>query len=234
MNLRTHLLLIFLIFFSNAFAQEPQVNVFQRNLAIDYRLRDFVTDIKLSKVVDNYGEKYIGSFFLFDNWENNSVVKLNGKDFRLNNVNFNVQSNDFMSEVGKDSVFTVIPKYIDFITINGSKYKYRLFKGDYKFFEVLFDSEKNFSLFKGFFIKVIPKSELGMLNRPYDEIRKEDKLYVLKRDKLILLKRKKKEVLKFFIEENTRNQLLKFVKDNKLSFKNEKDLIEIFKYYDKI
>ena len=58
-----------------------------RILGIDYKIRDFVVHTKLSN--NESGEKYIGSFFLFDNWKNNCKIQINGKEFRLNNVNLN-------------------------------------------------------------------------------------------------------------------------------------------------
>lgn len=223
-------LLIFFVFFlifNVSYSQTVPVN---RNLAIDYRIRDFVVSKKLS---NDSGEKILGSYFLFKDWKNNSKVTLTGKEFVLNNVNFNVQNNEFMSEIGTDSVFTVTPKHIDLISIGNRNFKYQFYKGENKFFEVLFTANKRLSFYKGFHIKILPKSEMGMLNRPYDEIRIEEKLYVLNGSALIEMKKKKKEFLNLF-EKDLQNSMTKFIKEQKLSYKREQDLIEIFKYYDTI
>ena len=132
-------------------SQAIQTNVVQNNLGIDYKIRDFVVNTELLN--NGYGEKYLGSFFLFDNWKNNSQVQIRGKKFAFYNVNFNVKNNEFMSEVSKDSVFTLLPEYIDFITIDSKVYKYHLYKGENKFFEVLFESEKKISIYRGYDIR---------------------------------------------------------------------------------
>lgn len=212
-------------------SQGIQTNIVQNNLGIDYKMRDFVVNTKLLN--NDYGEKYLGSFYLFDNWNKNSHVQIRGKKFAFYNVNFNVKNNEFMSEVSKDSVFTLLPEYIDFITIDTKVYKYKLYKGVNKFFEVLFESEKNPSIYRGYNIRIILKSELGMLNRPYDEIKKDEKFYILYNDELVVLKLKKKDLLKF-IDNDKQEAILKFVKEKGLSYKNEKDVIVIFKYYDSI
>ncbi len=231
MRYKILILFIFFIICDCVSSQSMQVNIAQNNLGIDYKIRDFEAEVKRSK--NENGEKYIGSFFLFDNWKNNCKIQINGKEFRLNNVNFNIQSNEFLSKIGEDSVFTVLPKYIDFITINNKKFKYHLYKGENKFFEVLLDTKNIFSLFKGHYIRIIPKSEVGMLNRPYDEIRREKKFYILNGSKLIGFKLKKKDILKR-IDKDKQNIIIKYVVEKKLSYKREKDVVEIFKYYNTI
>ncbi len=231
--MRYKILILFICFIicNGVSSQGIQVNIVQSNLGVDFRIRDFVVDAKLSN--NESGEKYIGSFFLFDDWKNNCKIQINGKEFRLNNVNFNIQNNEFLSEIGKDSVFTVIPKYIDFITINNKKFKYHLYKGENKFFEVLFESKKKLSIFKGYHIRIIPKSNIGMLDRPFDEIRIEKKFYALNSSKLIGFKLKKKDILKQ-IDKDKQNAIMKYIVEKKLSYKREKDVVEIFKYYDTI
>jgi hypothetical protein len=228
--MRYKILILFICFIicNGVSSQGIQVNIVQSNLGLDYKIRDFVVHTKLSN--NESGEKLIGSFFLFDDWKNNCKIQINGKEFRLNNVNFNIQNNEFLSEIGKDSVFTVTPKYIDFITINNKKFKYHLYKGENKFFEVLLDTKKKLSLFKGHHIRIIPKSDMGMLNRPYDEIRREKKFYILNGSKLIGFKLKKKDILKQ-IDKDKQNTIIKYIIEKKLSYKREKDVIEIFKYY---
>ena len=223
------IILIALTIAPMVFSQQANVNVFQRNLAVDYRVRDFVVNKRLSG--NDGGEKFKGSYYLFKDWNNKGKVQLSGKLYTFNNVNFNIQNNEFMSEIGQDSVFTVIPRYIDFIEINNKKYRYELFDGQNKFFEVLYSAKNKSSVLKGFHIRVIPKSEMGMLNRPYDELRKEEKLYISNGKEIGLYKPKKKELLKF-IETSRQAEILKYMKAQKLSFKKEKDIIKLFEYYD--
>jgi len=75
-----------------------------------------------------------------------------------------------MYKTSEKDIFTIASKNIDFIHVKDKSFKYQLYKGEHKFFEVLFESKKRLSLFKGYHIRILPKSELGMLNRPFDEI----------------------------------------------------------------
>lgn len=122
-----------------------------------------------------------------------------------------------MSEIIKDSVFTLLPEYIDFITIDSKVYKYQLYKGENKFFEVLFESENKISHYRGYDIRIIQKSELGMLNRPYDEVKKDEKFCILNNDELVVLKLKKKDLLKF-IDNDKQDAILKYVKEKGLTY----------------
>jgi len=228
---------LLLLFFSFGLCQSIasqdgiQTNIRQNNLGMDYRLRDFMVNTKLQN--DGYGEKYIGSFFLFDNWRPTSKVYIRGKEFTFRNVNFNVQSNEFISEVSKDSVFYLLPKYIDFIVIDDKTYKYQLYKGATKFFEVLYENNNKRSIYRGYDVRIIPKSDVGMLNRPYDEIKHEEKFFMMEGVEPIAFKLKKKEILNL-IAKDKRDAVSKYIKENKLSYKKEKDVLKIFKYYDTI
>lgn len=224
-------IIAFFFFICLTFSSQAQSAPVNSNLGLDYILLDYVSQVKLSN--NSYGEKYTGSFFLFDNWTNNCEIQLSGKLFKLNNVNFNVDTNEFMSEMGKDSVFSIDSKYVDFINIRGKRFIYKIYKGQNKFFEVLLKSEKGTSLFKGYNIRILPKSEMGMLNRPYDEIKKEEKYFITNGTELVNIKLKKKDILRF-LEKDKQSIMLKHIKENKLSFKKEKDLKEIFKYYNSI
>ena len=114
------------------------------------------------------------------------------------------------------------------------KYKYHFYKNENKFFEVLLESdEEKVSVLKGYHIRIIPKSNMGMLNRPYDKITKDQKFYILKGAEIKQLKLKKKEVFRLMKVE-LQNDVKKYIKKNKLSYKKEKELVEIFKYYNSL
>ena len=232
MRLKIILIVFSFLIFESTYSQ-INVNVQQNSLGLDYMIRDFVTLTTLNGDLNN-DTKVLGSFFLFDTWVNNCKVQIKGKEFKLNKVNLNVQTNEFMLEMGKDSIFTFTTKSIDFININDKKYKYHFYKNENKFFEVLLEGkEENISILKGYHIRIIPKSNMGMLNRPYDKITKDQKFYTRKGTEIKLLKLKKKEVLGL-IDSELQNDIKKYIKKNKLSYKKEKDLVEIFKYYNSL
>ncbi len=216
---------IFLIC-SNVSSQQKTVN--DDALGTIFQLQNITSNAENSGANDG---NYIGTFLLFKDWNNSCSIQIIGKKYALNRVNFNVQNNEFMYKTGENDIFAIAPKNIDFIHIKGQSFKYKLYKGEDKFFEVLFESKKRLSLFKGYHIRILPKSELGMLNRPKDEIKKEEKFYILNGTELAVLKLKKKDILKL-IDKDMQDKITKYVKEKSLSYKKEKDVLEILKYYD--
>jgi len=215
---------VFILF--NSFTSLAQVNTVNSSQILDY-----------ANVIESPysvgGEKILGSYLLFDDWINNCKIQLKGKQFTLNNVNFNIPTNEFMSEIGKDSVFAIHGKHIDFIEIENKVFKYYLYEGQNKFFEVLLDNELMLSFLKGFNTRILPRSEMGMLNRPYDEIKKQEKYFITNGTEIVKVKLNKKEILKY-IKKDKQSKILKYIKERRLSFKKEKDVKEIFKYYNSI
>ncbi len=220
----------FFIFFvcSNVSSQQKVAN--DDALGTIFQLQNITSDAENSGANNS---NYKGTFLLFDDWKNSGSVEITGKKYALNSVNFNVQNNEFMYKTGENGIFTIASNHIDFIRIKNKSYKYHLYKDEHKFFEILFESKKKLSLFKGYHIRILPKSDLGMLSRPLDEIKKEEKFYVQNGEELVVLKLKKKDILKL-IDKDKQNAILKHVKERSLSFKKEKDVLAIFKYYDTI
>jgi len=223
-------IICFFVFFMCCNVSSQQKTVNNSAQGTNFQLQNFTSDAKNSGANDG---SYKGTFLLFNDWKNNGSVQITGKKYALNSVNFNVQNNEFMYKNGEKGIFTIAPNHIDFVHIKNKSFKYHLYKDEHKFFEILFESKKRLSLFKGYHIRILPKSELGMLSRPLDEIKKEEKFYVKNGIELVVLKLKKKDILKF-IDKDKQNAILKFVKERSLSYKKEKDILEIFKYYDKI
>ena len=70
-----------------------------------------------------------------------------------------------------------------------------------------------------------------MLNRPKDEIIKEEKFYTINKAELVVLKLKKKDILKV-IDQDKQQAILKYVKEKNLSYKKENDVLKLLIYYD--
>ena len=207
-------------------AQQKTVN--DDALGTVFQLRNIASDAENSGANDS---NYKGTFLLFKDWNNNGSIQIDEKKYALSNVNFNVQNNEFMYKNGENDIFTIAPKNIDFINVKDRSFKYHTYKDEPKFFEVLFESKKKLSFFKGYHIRILPKSELGMLNRPKDEIIKEEKFYTINKAELVVLKLKKKDILKV-IDQDKQQAILKYVKEKNLSYKKENDVLKLLIYYD--
>ena len=95
--------------------------------------------------------------------------------------------------------------------------------------EVIFESD-DFSVLKGFKVELIEGSANPMVNRLRDKyVRKHD--YFLKSENTIKpFKLKKSRIMKL-VDASKTDQILEYVRQNKLSFKNEADVRTILEFY---
>ena len=174
-----------------------------------------------------------GSYFLFKKWDNDGEVLIQGKKFTLTNVNYDIEDDKFMSKVNGDSILVFDSNYVEAVRINGKvfKYLYDFSMGKKRNFEVVYEVNNDFAILKGYSLKVILSDPNPMLNRPLDEIKQRNHYFVLKNEGLSELRLQKKEILKL-IDKEKMEEVKEFVNKRKLSFKQEKDIVSIFKYYD--
>ena len=199
-------------------------------LGLAYAVRDYATMTKLNNPDSG---KLITTYFLYDEWQDNCTVIIKGKRLKLSKVNFKIATSEFLLNEGKNSAFSFNTRNIDLITIDARRFKYRMYNGKNKFFEILHENKKGLSFLRGYSIRILPKSNIGALNRPYDVKKREVKLFILKGEKLSVIKLKKKKILKL-LDKKKHSQVLEYVKKNKFSFKNESDLIKILNYYNNL
>jgi len=173
-------------------------------------------------------EEVLGSPFLFSNWENTGVIYSEGNKHSLKKLNYNILSDEVGSLKGKDSVLTYDKVKIDSFLI-GKK----TFKKYYKsFYEVLYNGAK-ISLLRKYEVNIIE----GMFN-PIDGTKEKsrfktiDDFYIKKGEDIVKYIPSKKTISSVFDEH--RDLVKKFIKENKLSLKKEKDLIQIFEYYNQL
>jgi len=202
----------------------------QNELGMSYQIRDYAS---LTRLNNPETGNLVKTYFLYDEWQNDCTVILKGKRLNLNQVNFKIATNEFLLNEGKNTAFSFTTKNIDLITIKGRRFKYKMYNGEDKFFEILLESNTGLSLFRGYSIRILPKSNIGVLNRPYDVKKREVKLFILRGEKLSVIKLKKKRVLRFF-DKKKHDLVLTYVKKNKLSFKNESHFIKILNHYNNL
>ncbi len=174
-------------------------------------------------------EKYLGTTYLFSDWNNKGIFFINGKSYKIDNINVNVLRNDIEALMGKDSII-VFDKYkIDSLIIKNKKFK--KYKSD-SFYEVLFEGE-NKSLLKNYNIGAVAGT-FNLSKGAYDKTKYKisSRYFVKEGDDILLFNLGKKSVLEIFKE--NKDTVKKFAKKNKLSYKKEIDLIKIFKFYNEI
>lgn len=184
----------------------------------------------------NKKKKLLGDYFLFDTWNNRCVLKTSRGEVMLKKVNYNVKTNEVLFESSqqdsKGSIYLVPPEAIENIAINNKEYAYHPLNGENRLFEVLYIGENNFSFLKGFKVLVRENPEIGKLvDRPNEKINLREEYFLLDGNGLMNPLKLKKKDLFSYIENMHHNKLKAFAKQNKLSFKREKDIVKILNYY---
>tara|TARA_B100000787_G_C16198053_1_gene302480 strand:+ start:3283 stop:3990 length:708 start_codon:yes stop_codon:yes gene_type:complete len=170
-----------------------------------------------------------GSEYLFDEWENRAIVYTKDKyTYSLKNINLNIKRNSFVSKVGKDSVFTFDMNNIDKIIINRKIYKSVFSENGKRIYQVIYE-DTNFSILRGFTIQRVPSSPNPMVNRKTDRLVRKRILFLKKDNAVKRFKLTKKRVLGLVNVANE-EEVLRYAKDKKLSFRKEEDLNKILEY----
>lgn len=167
-----------------------------------------------------------GTPYLFKNSSGMySVINTKGDKFKVLNLNYNIETKTIESQVGKDSVFQYTMTDIDYVLANNKRYKV---VGDEMFLELYKGAD--FKLLKQFSIRINegvtnPLSMADLSPRRY-VIKEEYKLH--KDNALSKFKLGKSSILKLFNDKN--DAIVKYVKENNLSYSEESDVIRILNY----
>ena len=182
----------------------------------------------------NTNKKINGDIYVFKNWTNSCRISIGDKVYKLNNINLNIKTNYFEAKVGKDSIFTLNTSNADYIYINNRKFKSFNVpsKGRSENFELIYDGT-NIKLLKGYELGVkYNEPDPLMVRKNVDTYYTTTTYYTKIGGDLILVKLKKKSLLSLF--DDKANMVSKFAKNNKLSFKKERDVNKILIYYESL
>jgi len=185
-------------------------------------------DIFTKHLKNSTEQEVSGSPFLFSSWNNSGVLYYEGNSYALKKLNYNILSDDIGTLKGVDSVLTYEKVKIDSFSVSKKMFKKYLDS----FYEVLSDGSKT-SLLKKYEVSIID----GMFN-PIDGTKEKsrfkitDDYYKIINNDIVKFYPSKKSVLNSFKEYDI--EMNKYIKQNKLSFKKEKDLIQIFDFYNQL
>ena len=172
-----------------------------------------------------------GSPYAFKGWNNRGLLKVDSRDYKLNNLNFNMYTNTIEAKVGIDSVYIFDLVNVDYAFINNKKFKnfYVSDRSQNKIFEMIYDSD-DFQILKGYNV-LIKKGEVDplMVKKKKAKYVTDINYYVKEGNSIKKITLKKKVVLLLFKDKST--LVSNFVKENKLSYKKDQDLKNIFAYY---
>ena len=208
----------------------------QTNTQTDFRsaVSGETTNFGTSFFYNQPNKVVLGSAYLFDEWNNNGEIQtLTGERFLVRNINLNISRNAFEAKINdNDSIFSFNFNNIVQIIINEKKYKNYFSNGDNRVYQVIYN-DKNFSLLKGFSVKLVTSSGNPMVNRSNDKyVKKREYFFRNVNDNLIDSFRLNKRSLNKVIQNSPKGlaTVLAYIELNDLSYKNELDVVQILTF----
>jgi len=199
----------------------------------DYSRRGLYDKFEVLNKALNNTIKIEGSPLLFEGWDNEGVIVLGDKSYNLNNLNYDINQDVILSRISEDSIFVFNFTNIDNILINDKEFKqfYDTGQQKNKIYEVMYENN-NFSLLKGYYVVIVEGSPDPMVHRPNAKIRKKSSYYIMRNNLIAPFKWKKKSILNL-IDDEKREELKKYVKNNNLSYNDESDVGKMLKIFSK-
>ena len=212
------------------------VVIAQTNLGTDFNAlgSNASSDFGTSFFYNQPNKFIIGSAYLFEEWNNDAEIQtLTGERFLVKNINLNISRNAFEAKINdNDSIFSFTFNNIKQIIINGKSYKNYYYNEDNRVYELIY-SGRNFTLLKGFDVKLVTGSGNPMVNRSNDKyVKKESYFLRSKSEKTIENFKMNKRSLNRLFEKSAvdLNRILGFIDSGNLSYKDEKDVISMLEF----
>ena len=169
----------------------------------------------------------LGSTYLFDEWNNDGEIQtVTGERFLVRNINLNLSRNAFEAKVNdNDSIFSFNFNNIKQIVINGKSYKNYYFNEENRVYELIYSNE-NFSILKGFSVKLVTGSGNPMVNRSNDKYVKKESYFIRDAEDKSIQKFKlnKRSLGKLFSNKDLDlERIERFSSSKRISFKDEED-----------
>ena len=224
------------IIFTLIIVLASNVIIAQTNLGTDFNAlgSNASSDFGTSFFYNQPNKFIIGSAYLFEEWNNNAEIQtLTGERFLVRNINLNISRNAFEAKINdNDSIFSFTFNNIKQIIINGKSYKNYYYNEDNRVYELIY-SGKNFTLLKGFDVKLVTGSGNPMVNRSNDKYVKKESYFIRsKSEKTIENFKMNKRSLNRLFEKSAvdLNRILGFIDSGNLSYKDEKDVISMLEF----
>lgn len=183
-----------------------------------------------TSLIINPPENIEGSLYLFEQWENKGVFITDAdRKLLIRNINFNIDSGVFESQISKDTVFTFSFDNVERVFVNSREFKARFIpnKGLYDVYEVIFEND-DFAILKKWYIEIREGSDNPMVNRKNKYVQRSN-YYVERGDQLDLFRFRKKDLLR--LAGDKADEIEAYAKQYRLSFKKEIDVSRMFSYH---
>ena len=212
------------------------VVIAQTNLGTDFNAlgSNASSDFGTSFFYNQPNKFIIGSAYLFEEWNNDAEIQtLTGERFLVKNINLNISRNAFEAKINdNDSIFSFTFNNIKQIIINGKSYKNYYYNEDNRVYELIY-SGRNFTLLKGFDVKLVTGSGNPMVNRSNDKYVKKESYFIRSNNEKTIenFKMNKRSLNRLFEKSAIDlNRILGFIDSGNLSYKDEKDVISMLEF----
>lgn len=185
-------------------------------------------------IITQNNDSYDGSPLL--SREKHNVLTIYSKDnkvFTFSQGNYNAKEDKFVVWLTKDSIYQFSNSEIDSTTINNLKFKRIKSQIDERNYAILAETDA-FSVVKGYFFSTIEADINPLTGKKLnkDRIVIKETVFTYKNGNLEEFKLSKKHILKLL--SNKKKEIQGYVSKNNLSYKSERDLKRIVKYYDSL
>jgi len=174
----------------------------------------------------------LGSVYLFDEWDNSAEIHtLSSEKFLVRNINLNINRNAFEAKLtDSDSIFSFNFNNIKQVVISDKIYKNYFYNDDNRVYEIIYETEK-FSIMKGFSVKLVKGHYNPMVRISNDKYSKFSSYFIKLNNSIKPFKLRKKSVINLLsADKNSISRLEIYVNAKRLSYKKEKDVIQILDY----
>ncbi len=232
MKKTTLTIVMFSIFISISFSQKWNTMIDLGDMAIKttHSHNEMINSVNNSTVE--------GSMFLYDDFRpGNLIIKgdtlIEGIKFR-----YNIYSKQMEMVVNNDTLALIRPEKVKNIYFDRKSFIYTAYEEKNKieldYFQVLSEGKSNLLLhYKVIFIPKNPPATPYSTGNPNDQLEQSKNYFYQKGDKpAILLSKKSKNILESLSDKKT--EVDKYIKEKDLKATNEKDMVEIFQYYNSL
>ncbi len=205
----------------------PQTDVLFSNYNTDFR--NIFMDSQKSNDV-----KAPSSVHLHKDWDNSLAIEtLDGKSLKLSDANYNITEDKFEVKASKDSVFVLESSAIKQLVFAGDEFVRS--KTDGKYYQKIWEGNR-ISFFKRYAYRLKKAAVNPMTMQKLGE----DKVVIFENffirsddnDEMVPITLNKKGISK--LAGKQKSEVIEYANENKLSYKEEEDMLRILQYFDTI
>ena len=195
----------------------------------EHSIRKKIPVIQEDKKIENINLIVVHTGQHYDN--NMSKIFFENLNIDSPNINLNINRNAFEAKLtDSDSIFSFNFNNIRHIVINDKIYKNYYYNDDNRVYEIIYQSNK-FSIMKGFSIKVVSSSGNPMVNRSNDKYARFSSYFIKQKNSIKPFKLRKRSIYNLLDnDKNVISRLESYMSNKNLSYKREKDVVQILDY----